>query len=328
MTEVYIFATLVVGGIFINEYVKVGGDPLLLVLLFGSYTLMVATANSNNKTTPSAPSVVPEPVKPPVVAPPAVVPPVATLSCGKQSTIPQNYIIGGSEAYPGKWPWMVYIAKTLPTGTVEQSAGFLINERWVVTCAHTSPDKTMSVTLGVFDLSQQETTRIVASVEKIIIHPNFNAGTVDSNYQLNDIALIKLSGPVTFTPYIQPICLPTSLQDPGTGGNLKVCGWGLDETLQPSDKLKDVSLTVVSNPVCANFFKGFTGNGQLCLGNLDKIASDCKGDSGGPVMTQKGTTWTAVGIVSYGFVDCANLSPSVYTDVAFHLDFIKKSILL
>jgi secreted trypsin-like serine protease len=340
MFEVFTFAALVVGGIFIKEYINTGADPLLLVLLFGTYTLMVATSTNSNASKPPEPQppqpvppqpVPPQPVPPqpvpPQPVPPQPVPPqpVPPIACGKQGKIPQNYIIGGKEAYPGKWPWMAFITKTTTTG-IEQSGGFLVNDRWVVTCAHTNPDKTMSVMLGAFDLSQQETTRITASVEKAVVHPDFNQGTPESKYQLNDIALIKLSGPVAFTGFIQPICLPASLTDPGTSGALTVAGWGLDETNLPTDKLKDVAITSIANPICASFYKSFTGLGQLCLGNQTIAATDCKGDSGGPVMTEKNGLWTAVGIVSYGFVDCSNLRPSVYTDVAYYLDFINKTI--
>jgi secreted trypsin-like serine protease len=308
MYEVFTFAALIVGGIFIKDYVKVGGNPALFALLFVMFSIAVAasTAARGDASMPSS----------------AVTPVGGRKLCGLQSPIPTNYVVSGRDAYPGKWPWIAFIAKPV-VGGVERSSGFLISDRWIVTCAHTAPDKTMSVTLGAFDVSQSESTRITATVEKVVVHPNYSRGTPDSNYNLNDIALIKLTGPVTFTPNIQPVCLPRSSSYPGTtSGQLIVTGWNLART-NPSSRLTDVSLAARAAPVCANFLKGFSGQGQLCLTNADS-ATDCSADSGGPVVVQKNGYWYAVGIVSYGY--CDPLIPAVYTDTSYYLDFIRQTL--
>ena len=43
--------------------------------------------------------------------------------------------------------------------------------------------------------------------------------------QNNDIALIKLNTPLTFSSAIKPICLSKAADDP-TSGNAIVTGWG------------------------------------------------------------------------------------------------------
>lgn len=58
-------------------------------------------------------------------------------------------------------------------------------------------------------------------VSQIIRHPNYDSTTSD-----NDICLLKLSSPVTFTDYIQPVCLAAVDSTYYTGTTSWVTGWG------------------------------------------------------------------------------------------------------
>lgn len=49
------------------------------------------------------------------------------------------------------------------------------------------------------------TYEVERSVSKIIVHPQYNESILD-----NDVALMKLSTPVTFTNHIRPICLASN----------------------------------------------------------------------------------------------------------------------
>lgn len=66
-------------------------------------------------------------------------------------------------------------------------------------------------------------------VEELIPHEAYNS---NSKTQENDLALLRLAQPVTFTDWIKPICLPTNpnLQTMSYDGvNLEVAGWGKTE---------------------------------------------------------------------------------------------------
>lgn len=56
---------------------------------------------------------------------------------------------------------------------------------------------------------------------RIIIHPNYNPRTSD-----NDICLLRLSSPVTFTNFISPVCLAAPDSVYFTGIDSWVTGWG------------------------------------------------------------------------------------------------------
>ncbi|KAG7231602.1 hypothetical protein INR49_006675, partial [Caranx melampygus] len=126
-------------------------------------------------------------------------------------------IVGGEDAAPGAWPWqaMVVVEDTMFCG------GSLINDQWVMTAAHCFlRTSTVGVTvylgrqthLGPNPNEQNRT------VSQIIKHPQYNDTTLD-----NDIVLVKLSSPVTFTNYIRPVCLAAadSVYEVGPGWSVE-----------------------------------------------------------------------------------------------------------
>jgi len=56
---------------------------------------------------------------------------------------------------------------------------------------------------------------------QVIIHPLYSSTTIN-----NDIALLKLSSPVTFTPRISPVCLAPSTINILPGTRCFTTGWG------------------------------------------------------------------------------------------------------
>lgn len=71
--------------------------------------------------------------------------------------------------------------------------------------------------------AQQNVGRNVAkrNLKQVISHPNYNPFTYD-----NDIALMELDSPVTYSDYIQPICLPAAQHDFPAGNTVWITGWG------------------------------------------------------------------------------------------------------
>ena len=58
------------------------------------------------------------------------------------------------------------------------------------------------VILGRNALNSTSPNELIRTVSRLIRHPAYNINTLD-----NDIGLVKLSSPVTFTDYIRPVCL-------------------------------------------------------------------------------------------------------------------------
>lgn len=67
--------------------------------------------------------------------------------------------------------------------------------------------------------------------------------------------------------------------------------------------------------------------GQYCAYDPNGKTDSCKGDSGGPLQMFHGNSKmaTVVGIVSYG-ISCGTELPSVYTRVAYYIDWIETHV--
>lgn len=78
------------------------------------------------------------------------------------------------------------------------------------------------VLTGAHDLLAVEPGRIAHSVAEVIIHEKFNLDTFDS-----DIALIRLTTPVTWSPAVSPVCLPPQDLELTSGTHCFITGWGV-----------------------------------------------------------------------------------------------------
>lgn len=83
--------------------------------------------------------------------------------------------------------------------------------------------KEYTVTLGTSQLKPRDPrTAISIHVRDIIMHPKYWGRT----FIVGDIALLQLYAPVTFSKYIQPICLPEPTYNLKVGTQCWVTGWG------------------------------------------------------------------------------------------------------
>ncbi|XP_042870523.1 trypsin alpha-3-like [Penaeus japonicus] len=238
-----------------------------------------------------------------------------TCRCGQKA---DPRIVGGVTTGVNEWPWQA----ALMYGSQQFCGGSLINDRYILTAAHCTESmraSDLTVRLAEHRLSTSGETSVVSrSVSQIIEHPNYQPGN-----EINDIALVKLSSPVTVSDTVLPVCMPPP-KPTYAGKTATVTGWGTTSSGgSSSDTLREVDVTVLSNTACQSGNYGSAiEDTMLCAGSTGK--DSCQGDSGGPlVFKDGGGNYDQIGVVSWGYGCGSPGYPGVYTRVNSYLDWIR-----
>jgi secreted trypsin-like serine protease len=241
---------------------------------------------------------------------------IAPIYCSRQSRI-----IGGDLADAGQFPFSAAIYKSTPDGTFF-CGGTLLNQEWILTAGQCVDGATLfTIRLGSNNLNSNDPNGQRLATDSYVLHPDYNPDTVE-----NDLGLIKLRMPITYTTYISPIdFLPTSDLKSYTGA--MALGWGQidDATAGLVDELRWVRLTVLSNEECRLIYGTQITDNMACVdGNYNE--GTCKGDSGGPLVETIGNQrgyMMIVGVASFiSGNGCESTDPSGYTRVFPYIDWI------
>merc|ERR1712179_411716 len=251
-------------------------------------------------------------------------------------TTQNNRIVGGSEARQGAWPWAVILGRSRFGGSFQvMCGGTLVDEDTIVTAAHCfdsvpGQQGPNMVRLGDHDITTTSdgATPVDISIARSIQHPGWNSNTLS-----DDIAIVKLSRPVTYSRNIRRACLPDSYKGQDLPSLLRnspptIIGWG--STFSgggPQNRLRQAKVPMVTQQSCASAYAAISrvtiGATKLCAG--DGRRDTCNGDSGGALLSNTlGNSYAVVGVTSFG-VDCAREDfPGVYTRVDQYLPWIRQ----
>ncbi|XP_037036818.1 serine protease easter-like [Bradysia coprophila] len=247
--------------------------------------------------------------------------------------------------YYGSWteldyfPWVAHIRSNSTDGAYNCS-GALINERYVLTTARCVNEhqlngierKILSVRLGEHNINTEKDCddfecadpAIDVFIEEIISHTDYNRTEYTEE---NDIALIRLTHTVNFTDFVRPICLPIGFALNRTG--FQVTGWGPDGE-KKQDFIQSVPLEDCNEKLRVRDKSINLGPTHLCAGG-ERGFTNCLVNSGNLLMTwpyyQRTNNLYLAGLFSFGPDKCkSEESPSVYTRVDAHVDWILKHL--
>ncbi|XP_062316171.1 chymotrypsin-C-like [Osmerus eperlanus] len=247
--------------------------------------------------------------------------------CGLPTFTPVvTRVVGGDDARPHSWPWQISLQYNREGEWRHTCGGTLISDQWVLTAAHCISSKQYRVALGKHNLINEEEGSLYVAPAKIVVHEKWT-----QLFIRNDIALIKLETPVTFSDSVMAACLPEAGFLLPHNEPCYVTGWGRISTGGPiADDLQQALLPVVDHATCTlpDWWGFMVAETMVCAGG-DGIVSGCNGDSGGPLSCRNAEgSWEVHGIVSFGLGLSCNYpkKPTVFTQVSSYRDWIDNTM--
>ncbi|EDW35578.1 GL17144 [Drosophila persimilis] len=213
-------------------------------------------------------------------------------------------IVGGAEQAIHNAPWQV----SIQISARHECGGVIYSKDIIITAGHCLDGKSvtlMKVRVGAEHHNYGGTLVPVAAYK---VHEKF-----DLKYLHYDIAVMRLSAPLSFGLSIKAINL--ARVSPSGGTNATVSGWGYTEQDGSyAGNLQTVQLQIIERGQCASTTYGYgwdyVGEETICAAYAERDA--CTGDSGGPLVANH----LLVGIVSWGYKCALDNYPGVYADVA------------
>ncbi|XP_025030783.1 transmembrane protease serine 12-like [Python bivittatus] len=258
----------------------------------------------------------------------------AGAECGTRPAIELlqlgSRIVGGRESVQGAWPWQVSLQiYQRGAGFLHLCGGSLINNHTVLTAAHCStknqaPEMWRAV-IGLHHLFKHRIYTIKSRVKAIKVHYYY-----DTEEYRNDIALFQLSKSITYSDYIQPICLPNSTLVLTSDMTCYITGWGMKkEKGKASYTLQEAQLKLFPLNICNQYtwYAGTVSSTTFCAGSETGAVDSCQGDSGGPLVCYlSDSKYYLIGITSYG-VGCGRPRfPGIYTSLPKYRHWVEKQL--
>uniref|UniRef100_A0A4X2K4P4 Acrosin n=1 Tax=Vombatus ursinus TaxID=29139 RepID=A0A4X2K4P4_VOMUR len=235
-------------------------------------------------------------------------------------------IIGGTDASPGSWPWIVSLQIQYWNGKYRyhMCGGTLISPTWVLTALGPGVEEgwAKKVSLpralygggGLFSFS--------------VSHEHYN-----KELNKNDIALIEMDRPIECGDLVRIACLPRAKEPTVTPqSKCAIGGWRRisEESFMPHPMLQEAEVDLLDTRLCnrTRWYYGRVHQSNLCAGYWSGKVNTCQGDSGGPLMCKDAYsgTFLLVGITSWGASCGRTFRPGIYTSTWHFLDWITSKV--
>jgi secreted trypsin-like serine protease len=224
--------------------------------------------------------------------------------------VSHSRIIGGEPGLISKYKFAAAI-NVQKSNMKTFCGGALFKDQWIITAGQCVDDGILFViTLGSVTLKGDDLNRLTLSTSEYFLHPDYNPDTLE-----NDLGLIKLRMPITFTDYIRPIA-PLAMHELPAKPNLRVIGWGESSIENPSysNELQVAEVVSINNDECRITYGNQIKSKMVCtVGQYNE--GPCFGDVGSPLLDAYSKyVEVHVGIVSFlSSNGCGSTDPSGFT---------------
>ncbi|XP_063386894.1 arginine esterase-like [Cydia fagiglandana] len=198
----------------------------------------------------------------------------------------------------------------------------IISDRWLVTAAHCVNNNSGPVWVGGDSLQSSQ----LYKYDKAVVHPQYKE--IIFTIPVNDIALLRLSRPLTFTSTVKAITLPK--QDYERNTIHAFAGKGTNERRQMSKYLMTMNVRTVKQDECLSHLPIYLRSHlKPYLNHLSKVTicsartadkpGICFGDSGSPLVRNN----TLVGLASFiSDTNCRRAKLGLFANVAPFVSWI------
>jgi secreted trypsin-like serine protease len=225
-------------------------------------------------------------------------------------------IVGGHFARTGQFPWLARVLARRGR-VVDSCSGTVVATDLILTAGHCVEDVQTGITYGASEFevrtaaAGQPNTR-TSRVSRVLVYPGFERAS-----GAGDVALLELSTPAL----APPIQLAGEAEAWPSGTSALMAGWGRANGETQAPFLRWAHTVVQSPQWCASRLRGFHTRRQVCVMNApsDNTAG-CFGDSGGPLLVERGNTTIEIGVLDGSVVrgsriiTCLTTEPTVYAN--------------
>lgn len=243
------------------------------------------------------------------------------------------FIIGGVPAAPGEFPHQMILHTSSSLSSLRCGA-VLLSATQALTAAHCvdgSSQTGLYVTGGVYLRDDP----VYGQTRQLTAHKMHDGYCSSCGGFPNDIAVLTFTSVDLEMPDIGPARLPENNDNDLAGDICTISGWGRtsDSSTLPSALYK-ANIEIIFHDECFVRMEGISGatvyKSHICVFDRDGGMGSCNGDSGGPLSCplsdpEDPRTHFLAGLTSWGISssgNCLQSYPSVYTRVAFFLDWI------
>ncbi len=226
-------------------------------------------------------------------------------------------IVGGGQIDVSAAPWQVFLEADAGGGSVYDCGGSILDATTIVTAAHCVIDPRSGARFTAARLTvlagatvADGRTGVIRRVAEIRIHPYYQAAV--GRVAPDDVAVLKLSGSLTFSSTIRAIPPVAAGANPAVGTIATITGFGRQRAgADPDRRLYTLQTAIGDQLACG------AGANAIILCVSSATGSACEGDSGGPISAGG----VLLGVASFVQLDgptgeCGIASLNGYTNLA------------